>query len=402
MRIAGVLRRLSLHCVVPCRARSFVLVFAFVIFLLLVVGAAVYSAGSRRVSAQDPTPTPTLEPCSGVCVAGFWDVDYTGSVMGKCQEVLHQSGSSTIWGEISCTHAALGSIAGTLDQSTLVNTGTIEFQQPAFTDYISATYSPDGNSSTATWRCVVGGVEYSGTANAYRIPDHYETALSASSGGQLGTQLGDTLTVPAGALPSDEDVTIDLLALPVAPPEGLKPLPRAYTFGPAGLVFSKPVTVTFQYTQNDLAGGSIDPTTLRVYIYDPEYQVWDLVGGLVDMVGMTVTVQFDHFSTYTILGQPPGAPPLDTATPKPTHTPVPATATHTPRPPTPAPTATLTRSPGVGGIVRLPPDAVAGESHAPASSSWSGGRYAALALGLIAALAALGIGTWYARRRWLT
>jgi len=352
---------------------------AIVSVSLLAFGAALAWGG--HASADDPTPTP--EPCQGVCVAGFWDIDYTGSVFGKCQELTHQSGASTLWGEISCTHVALGVYTATLDQGTLIATGVIQFQQPAVTVATSRTYSSDGNSAASTWTCTAGCPgPNSGSANLHRIPDHYETPIPASSGGELTTALNDTLTVPAGALPHDEEVTIDIHTLPVAPPPDLKPLTRAYTFGPAGLEFITPVTVTFQYTENDLAGGSIDPATLRVYIYRPESGLWDLVGGDVDTMAMTITVQLDHFSTYAILGEPPATP-----TPPPTDTPT-ATPTATPKPPQ-----------GVGGTVKLPPAALAAESaKALDGSGWSVGAYAALA-GAAAAVVVLVSGGWYVQRR---
>jgi hypothetical protein len=81
-------------------------------------------------------------------------------------------------------------------------------------------------------------------------------------------------------------------------------------------------------------------------------------------------------------------PPTATATPAPTFTPVP----HTPTP---------THRPSIGGKVMLPPAAIAAESRGSAQEpGWSAGAYAALAVGLSAAFAALGIGGWYAKRRW--
>ena len=79
-----------------------------------------------------------------------------------------------------------------------------------------------------------------------------------------------------------------------------------------------------------------------------------------------------------------------------------------PTPVTPAPTPTPTRTPtpvtshplGVGGMVKLPPAAIAAESaNAPEGSGWANGAYAALVgLGAVVAIAA---GGWSARRRWL-
>jgi len=61
-------------------------------------------------------------------------------------------------------------------------------------------------------------------------------------------------------------------------------------------------------------------------------------------------------------------------------------------------TPTPTRPPGVGGTVKLPPAAIAAESSAPAEGSgWGTATWAALAGSAVA----IGIGGWYARRRWL-
>jgi hypothetical protein len=69
---------------------------------------------------------------------------------------------------------------------------------------------------------------------------------------------------------------------------------------------------------------------------------------------------------------------------------------------TPTPTPTPTRPHGVGGMVKLPPAAIAAESAAPAEGSgWTVGGYAALAGGIGATALALAVGGWYARRRWL-
>ena len=316
-----------------------------------------------------PTPTPTMtpEPCSGVCVAGFWDIEYTGSALGKCQQLLHQSGASTVWGEISCTHAALGSLTGDLSQGTLDSNFVIVFQQPPYTVAGSATYSSDGNSSTFTWWCTAG-CSASGSANATRIDSQYAKWIDASQGGDLTTDLGDTLTVPGGALPGNETVTIDISTLPFAPPPGVKPLTRAYTFGPSPLAFVTPftATVTFKYTQSDLAGGSIDPTTLRVWIYNSGTASWELVGGALDTGAMTITVELTGFSTYAIFGGPAPTP----------------TATPTPRPP-------------VGGIAEYP-----SLEARPVNQSRSSPSAVALAGAVAGGVIVLAAGGWYARRRW--
>jgi len=85
-------------------------------------------------------------------------------------------------------------------------------------------------------------------------------------------------------------------------------------------------------------------------------------------------------------GPLPTLPPTSTATPTPT--------------PTRTPTPTLLPQHGVGGTVKLPPAAIAAEAGTAAEhSGWATATWAALAGGVAAA--AIGVGGWYARRRWL-
>ena len=96
----------------------------------------------------------------------------------------------------------------------------------------------------------------------------------------------------------------------------------------------------------------------------------------------------------------PTPTPTDTATPTPTSTPTPTrTATPTPTP-TRTPTPVTPHPPGVGGTVKLPPAAIAAEAGTAAEGSgWATATWAALAGGVAAA--AISVGGWYARRRWL-
>jgi hypothetical protein len=100
---------------------------------------------------------------------------------------------------------------------------------------------------------------------------------------------------------------------------------------------------------------------------------------------------------------------VHTPTPTPTFTPTPTpTPTFTPTP-TPTPTNTFTptptatpKPPGVGGVVKLPPAAVAAEYGAAADESgWTVWAYAAVASAVALVIMAVAAGGWYTRRRWL-
>jgi Periplasmic copper-binding protein (NosD) len=71
-------------------------------------------------------------------------------------------------------------------------------------------------------------------------------------------------------------------------------------FGPSGLAFNSPVTAVFHYGNGDIPSG-VQPENLRVYVLQDG--VWDFVGGTVDTVAMTLTVQLSHFSTYGAFAQ---------------------------------------------------------------------------------------------------
>ena len=70
--------------------------------------------------------------------------------------------------------------------------------------------------------------------------------------------------------------------------------------GSALSTFSSPVTLTFKYTDSDIAG--VDENTLKVYYWDTTKNQWTLIGGTVDKVKNTVTAEVSHFSIYGLFG----------------------------------------------------------------------------------------------------
>lgn len=350
-----------------------------------VLAAAVTGSGTAR-GQPTPTPTPVPAPCEGVCMTGFWQATYwvqPGDIAGHCSVDLTQSGASTIWGEISCTDVWLGTLSGSLDQGTRTITGTQDYQVPLVSTQSQGTVSPDGGSHEGAWQCTAGCAD-SGTYTSVRIEPHAEGEMPPSGDLTVITSLDDELSVPESALPPATTVTADFDTLPAAPPEGMVALSRAFVLGPEGASLDPPATLVIKYTVEDL-GGTADPETLRVYVYNSGTGAWDFLGGTVDTVAMTLTVEISHFSTFATLGSP-----LPPPTPTPTAA---ATSTPTPTPPPP-----------VGGIAELPglSESSAAESAAPPDGSgWSGGGYAALAGVAAMAAAAIVGGGWYARRRWL-
>jgi hypothetical protein len=211
-------------------------------------------------------------------------------------------------------------MSGLLNQGSLTSANVINFQAPLITVSSSASVSPDGGSDAGTWACTAGCAE-GGTFTGTRIVPHSEGQMPPSGALTVNTPLNDELTVPDGALPSGTTVTVDFDTLPAAPPAGLVALSRAYVLGPEGATFGQPATLVIHYTVEDL-GGTADPSTLRVYVYNSVSGGWDFLGGTVDTGAMTLTVEIGHFSIFAVLGSPL-SPPTETptVTPTPTATP---------------------------------------------------------------------------------
>jgi hypothetical protein len=179
----------------------------------------------------------------------------------------------------------------------------MSFSQPSYAVSFDLTLATNEMLLSGAWSCSCGA----GPVTLSRGPSETSAPITASGGGTLQTASADTLSVPAGALTSDTVLTSTLQPAPQEAPTGLVAIARAYDFGPDGTVFNIPVTAVFNYTDEDLAGGLVDPATLRVYVYDSLAQEWQLLGGTVDMVAKTITVQITHFSDFAIFGNMPAA-----------------------------------------------------------------------------------------------
>jgi hypothetical protein len=104
--------------------------------------------------------------------------------------------------------------------------------------------------------------------------------IIGTSGGNV-TQNGVTIGVPAGAVPSDTSVTITS----ATSPPGYALASAAYQFGPAGLTFAKPITVTIPLTA---------PTPGAHLFWSNASGGFDDLGGTVS--GTTLTGTVSHFS----------------------------------------------------------------------------------------------------------
>lgn len=119
------------------------------------------------------------------------------------------------------------------------------------------------------------------------------SASLTSAGGSLTSPDGRlTMTVPEGAL--GEPTTLSIQPITNGAPGSQGP---AYRLLPQGQTFSKPVTLTFHYTDDDVAGSA--PQLLGIATHLPD-GTWQAIGGpQVDETAHTVSISTSHFSDWS-------------------------------------------------------------------------------------------------------
>ena len=149
--------------------------------------------------------------------------------------------------------------------------------------------------------------------NKYRISVVPITvnATVGPAGGLLFDNGFTSVDVPADALSSDTVLSVNPPSDPpaVEDPRMLETGEvREFYADDAGITFSEPVTMVIHYADAD-QDGYVDSTTvyemnLMVWYWDEDVTPpsWIQIGGEVDPVANTLTIQTDHFSTYGIFG----------------------------------------------------------------------------------------------------
>jgi hypothetical protein len=113
---------------------------------------------------------------------------------------------------------------------------------------------------------------------------HAEKRIIAAQGGFVELN-GFRVDIPAGALPADTVVTIDLPSDPALAKR------LVAEFGPHGIQFNTPVTLRFPLTGVVLNGGAIEVARW-------ENGAWTSLGGSVNALGTTLSGTTPHFSLY--------------------------------------------------------------------------------------------------------
>lgn len=115
-------------------------------------------------------------------------------------------------------------------------------------------------------------------------PSRASKRILAAEGGWVELA-GYRVDIPAGALPADTTITIEL------PTSGSLASRLVAEFGPHGVQFNTPVTLTFPLTGVLLSGEAVEVARW-------EDGAWRGLGGAVSADGLHLTGQTPHFSTY--------------------------------------------------------------------------------------------------------
>ena len=130
---------------------------------------------------------------------------------------------------------------------------------------------------------LTGLLQFAGAPNL-TAPRHAEKLIRAADGGFVELQ-GFRVDIPAGALQSDATITIDL------PTDQLLAKRVLADFGPEGLQFNQPVTLSFPLTNVLLNGGPI-----QVSRWEDDH--WVGLGGWLSAGGTRLNGTTPHFSRY--------------------------------------------------------------------------------------------------------
>jgi hypothetical protein len=119
------------------------------------------------------------------------------------------------------------------------------------------------------------------------------TKTVGMEGGTVSHSDGSGVTIPAGALTANSMIT--LATVNVTAPAGTVLVGPAYDFGPAGTVFSQPVTITLPFTASKLPAGR---TSADILIYTAPLGSTQYTALATTVAGSTVQTTTTHFTVF--------------------------------------------------------------------------------------------------------
>ncbi len=286
--------------------KVFITVSAFVTAMVVIA----CSCGTILPFGPTPTVAPPPNPLPGL--DGQWQDPETlfiftiSSSGGSYQvtAVVDSEGASVPVADQSWDGSKLTwSISNVADNYTLTYETVSISGDSLFTNWSAN----DGSSGTETLLRVTSAVNPggNGSINASSL------TVTSAEAGVVTDGSGVSLTIPAGAVPANDDGSIGSMIFSIAQDTTTVPsLPGGYVsvgpvvnLGPEGFVFEQPVTISIPIS------AGIDPASVMgASYYDTGQSVWVLVPGSVDATARTIQVSTTHLSIWTAWGLNPQMP----------------------------------------------------------------------------------------------
>ncbi len=227
---------------------------------------------------------------------------YSGQVQSLVA-TLRDGSNNPLAGKTITWSATLGSVSPSSGTTNALGQVTVTYTAPTVT--------------AATPRVTiiasfVGDAQYgSSSATSSGVPAaQVSQNIPASTGGTVVINIIEinvtinVLVVPPNALPENKTVTVVQ-----APPEnlpGYNMVSHIFDIGPSGTNFTTPSMLTLPYNENELPEG-VSEDNLAIYRRTSS-ENWERVGGNVDKVAKTVSVQINHLSEYAVMAELAAAP----------------------------------------------------------------------------------------------
>ncbi|MBI5401523.1 hypothetical protein HZB05_01710 [Candidatus Wolfebacteria bacterium] len=176
-----------------------------------------------------------------------------------------------------------------------------------------------GGRSSNTTSSPPSGYDYTTTTHQVASQN-----VNAATGGIIqvtdstSSIVGLKLTIPAGVLSNDTNVTVGEVSNPPALPLGLNYVGTPIDLEPSGTTFSQPATIEIPFFDAALSdAGVASKAGLKVYYFDKSTETWAQATVIsIDTVNNVVTAEVNHFSFIQVTGGN-GLQPQDIGRPQP-------------------------------------------------------------------------------------
>ena len=206
--------------------------------------------------------------------------------------------------------AASGEPAPTVKWQLSTDAGTTWTDIPGATATAYTTPATSAGDDGSRFRAVFANASGGATSNAATLTVGGGNVIGPAGGSLVFLGGAVRLDFPAGAVAAP--TAIDVQAMPFAAPRFPEPVSgTTFAFGPDGIVFAQPVTLTLRYDDANVAPAT-DVQTMRVGKASADG--WTTYASSVDAAAHTVSAQIGGFSSYGVvpgletlpLGQVPG------------------------------------------------------------------------------------------------